>query len=152
MKKHTPTINPKKGFGELNFGDNIETVVDFLGESEEIDDFADEDDFDTTILYYWRLGIVAIFEGKEKTVLSCVETEIPEATLFGVKVFDLPESEIVALMAENEHQLAETEVEESGERRLSFDDAFIDFYFLDDELITVNWGVLVNESGEIEEV
>jgi hypothetical protein len=34
--------------------------------------------------------------------------------------------------------------------RLSFEDALIDFFFDGEELLAINWGVVVNEAGEIE--
>jgi len=35
---------------------------------------------------------------------------------------------------------------------LSFEDGLIDFFFEDGELIAVNWGILVNDKGEIEDL
>ena len=71
--------------------------------------------------------------------------------LFGKKVFELNEKQVIGLMDEHGYELAESEEEPDGERRLSYDDALIDFFFHQDTLVAVNWGVLVNEQGEIEE-
>ncbi len=150
MKKITPEIKPKDGFGELKFGETINHVVEQLGEAEEIETIEDEDEFNTTILNYWEIGVSIFFEGVEKSVVSCFETDIPETTLFGKEVFELEEKELIALMTENGFEVAEIE-EESGERRLSYDDALIDFFYQEGELLAVNWGVLVNDQGEIEE-
>jgi hypothetical protein len=87
----------------------------------------------------------------EKSVVSCVETDHPGCTLFGKKVFDLPEKEVIELMKEKGYEVAETEIDETGEKRISYDDALIDFFYNEGELTAVNWGVLVNEKGEIEE-
>lgn len=150
MKKITPEIKPKDGFGELKFGETINHVVEQLGEAEEIETIEDDDEFNTTILNYWEIGVSIFFEGVEKSVVSCFETDIPETTLFGKEVFELDEKELIALMTENGFEVAEIE-EESGERRLSYDDALIDFFYQEGELLAVNWGVLVNDQGEIEE-
>jgi hypothetical protein len=150
MKKITPEIKPKDGFGELKFGETIEHVLDQLGEAEEIETIEDEDEFNTTILNYWEIGVSIFFEGVEKSVISCFETDIPETILFGKKVFEMDENQLIALMTENGFEVAEIE-EESGERRLSYDDALIDFFYQEGELLAVNWGVLVNDQGEIEE-
>ncbi len=60
-------------------------------------------------------------------------------------------SRSLRLMDDKGFEVAETEEDEDGERRISYDDALIDFFFHEGELIAVNWGVLVNEQGEIEE-
>jgi len=147
----TPEIKPKDGFGELSFGMISEEVINILGDPEEIETIQDDDDFNTTILNYWDSGISAFFEGTGRSVLSCLETDIEESTLYGENVFDLNEDEVIALMSKHGFELAESEDEPDGERRLSYDDALIDFFFLEDNLVAVNWGVLVNDRGEIEE-
>lgn len=116
-----------------------------------IESIEDDDEFNTTILNYWETGVSVFFEGIEKSVLSCFETDIPESTLFGQIVFDLNEKEITALMEKEGFEIAETEEDKSGERRISYDDALIDFFFHEGGLVAVNWGVLVNDQGEIEE-
>ena len=151
MKNLTPDIKPKEGFGEIKFGESSDHVIACLGEPEEVESFEDDDEFNTTILNYWEVGVSAFFEGIENSVLSCLETDIPEATLYGEKVFDMEEKEVIDLMSKHGFSVAETEEEPSGERRISYDDALIDFFFQEGELIAVNWGVLVNEAGEIEE-
>jgi hypothetical protein len=104
------------------------------------------------VLYYWELGVTVFFEGKEKSVVSCIETENPDSSMFGNKIFDMSESDIIALMQSKGFEVAEVEMETSGERRVSYDDAMIDFFFSEGDLIAVNWGVMVNERGEIEEI
>lgn len=151
MKAFAPEIKPKAGFGELKFGKLSEHIIEVLGEPEEVENIQDDDDFNTTILNYWEIGLSAFFEGIEKSVLSCFETDIEDSTLFGKKVFELNEQQVIELMKENGYDLAELEVDDDGERRISYDDALIDFFFHKEHLIAVNWGVLVNEQGEIEE-
>lgn len=151
MKKLTPEIKPKEGFGELKFGELSQNIINILGEPEEVENIQDDDEFNTTILNYWDIGISAFFEGIGKSVLSCIETDIEDATLFGKKVFEMNEGQIIDLMKEQGYEVAETENEPDGERRVSYDDALIDFFFFDGELVAVNWGVLVNEHGEVEE-
>lgn len=151
MKKFTPVIKPKEGFGEIKFGESSRHVIDLLGEPEEMETMEDDEEFNTTILNYWELGISVFFEGLEKSALSCFETDLPDSTLFDKKVFEMGEEEIITLMKEHGYEVAETENEEDDERRVSYDDALMDFFFRDDSLIAVNWGVLVNHKGEIEE-
>ncbi len=37
MKKFTPEIKPKEGFGEIKFGETSEHVIQILGEAEEME-------------------------------------------------------------------------------------------------------------------
>jgi hypothetical protein len=152
MNKLQLDIVPKVGLGEIHFGDISENVIRHLGQPEDLENIEDVDNFNTVVLYYWESGITVFFEGKGKSVVSCIEVENPQATMFGKTIFEMTEQDIIALMKEKGYELAEVEHETSGERRVSYDDAMIDFFFEDGDLVAVNWGVLVNESGEIEDL
>jgi hypothetical protein len=152
MKALTLDIVPKKGYGEILFGETSEKVITYIGQPEDVENIEDVDGFNTVVLYYWDLGVTVFFEGKEKSVVSCIETENPESVMFGKKIFDMSEKDIITLMESSGFELAEVEMETTGERRVSYDDAMIDFFFSEGDLIAVNWGVLVNEKGEIEEM
>jgi hypothetical protein len=142
-----------EGLNELKFGDTPQTVENTLGKPLEIENLGDEadEDLDTILWNYDKEGLTVFFEGKNNHVLSCFETDNEEVTLFGKKIFGLNEQEITALMKENGMSQIDSDEEEWGERRVSFDEGLIDFYFQDGKLVTVNWGVFVNEDGEIEE-
>lgn len=152
MTKMNLEIKPKEGLGELKFGESSEKLISMLGEAEEMENIEDEDEFNTVILNYWDEGLSAFFEGKENSVLSCFEVDNPDSTLFGKKVFKMNEKEIISLMKEKGYSDLDTEQEEGGEKRVSFEDGMIDFFFDGNELVAVNWGVLVNDQGEIEEM
>ena len=152
MHSLTLEILPKAGFGQIHFGDVSEKVIALLGPPEDIENIEDVDGFNTVVLYYWEQGITVFFEGKEKSVVSCIETENPDSVMFGKTIFDMTEKDIIALMKEKGYEVEEVETETTGERRVSYDDAMIDFFFSEGDLIAVNWGVLVNEKGEIEEL
>ena len=142
-----------EGLNELKFGDSPQTVENTLGKPLEIENLGDEadEDLDTILWNYYKEGLTVFFEGKNNHVLSCFETDNEEVTLFGKKIFGLNEQEITSLMKENGLSQIDSDEEEWGERRVSFDEGLIDFYFQDGKLVTVNWGVFVNEDGEIEE-
>lgn len=142
-----------EGLNELRFGDTPGAVEKVFGEPLEMERLGDEadEDLDTILWNYDQMGLTVFFEGKNNHVLSCFETDNNEVTLFGKKIFGMNEQEITALMKENGLTQIDSEVEEWGEKRVSFDEGLIDFYFQDDALVTVNWGVFVNENGEIEE-
>jgi hypothetical protein len=141
------------GLDDLKFGDlpdNVEKILGKPGEIENLGEEADED-LDTILWNYDKEGLSVFFEGKNNHVLSCFETDNRDATLFGQKVFEMNEEEITKLMNKEGLTQIDSEVEEWGEKRVSFDEGLIDFYFQDGKLVTVNWGVFVNENGEIEE-
>lgn len=152
MKKLTFEIKPKVGLGELDFGITMEQLIEVIGKPEEVEDLADEDDFNTTILNYWEMGLTAYYEGTDNSVLSCFETDNRNSTLFGKPVFNMKEQEILDLMKANGFKEIDSDTEEWGEKRISYDDAMLDFYFNEGQLLSINWGVLVNENGEIEEL
>ncbi|MDP3462447.1 MAG: hypothetical protein Q8S18_06640 [Bacteroidales bacterium] len=142
-------IVPLKGLGNLKFGQTIEETIAMIGDAEEIDEMDGEDNMNTVILHYWSHGISIFFEGVEKSVISCFETDNPECKLFDVPVFQMDQKSIIKHMKKNGFKEFETDREE-GESRLTFEEGLIDFFYVDGLLSTVNWGVLVNSNGEIE--
>ncbi len=147
-------IKPKVGFGTIDFGFTIEQVVSILGEADDVEDIQEEEDFNTLIMNYWNMGFSVFVEGSgaEKSIVSCFETDNQDSVLFGEKVFKLKEQQIIDLMKSNGFNEVDTEKEDNGEYRLSLEDGMIDFFFENGNLTAVNWGVLVNEHGEIEEI
>jgi len=144
------TIRPLAGIGELSFGASMQDVVELLGQPEDSEVITDGDDeVETLVWHYWGNGVTLFIEGRDNSVFSNCELENHEATLFGVKVFGLNEESIISLMKENGFAEYEAEMEPWEEKRLSFEDAQADFYFLDGILTTVNWGVIVNDQGEV---
>ncbi|MCK9292076.1 MAG: hypothetical protein WCR58_06200 [Bacteroidales bacterium] len=141
-------IKPLEGCGDLHFGQSIEDITALLGEAEEIDHLDTDDDMTTVVLHFWEQYISIFFEGVERTVLACFETDHPDTLLFGKKVFELSREETIALMQSNGYHELETE-EEEGEIRISFEDGLIDFFYDGDTLLAVNWGVYVDEAGNI---
>ncbi len=143
-------IKPKTGFGEIEFGEYLDNIVTLLGEAEEIDTIEEDEEMNMLILHYWELGFSVIFEGSAKQIVSGFETDHPDATMFEHKVIGMAEEEIIKLMRENGLTEYETEME-AEDKRISYDDEMLDFYFRDNKLVYVNWGVYVNEEGEIED-
>lgn len=156
MEKLNMEILLLEGLNDLKFGDTPATVEKTIGKPQETKKLSEEgdevdDELDTILWEYDDEGLTVFFEGKNNHVLSCFETDNAEATLFGKKVFEMTEDQIIQLMKDNGLTQIDKEEEEWGEKRVSFDEGLIDFYFQDNELTTVNWGVFVNEDGEIEE-
>ena len=76
------------------------------------------------------------FEGDNPT-LTCIDIANEDCTLFGKEVFDMNEKEIVALMVSNNYFEQDADTEDWGERRISFPEGNIDFFFEDDELMSI---------------
>ena len=144
------TIQPLKGYGEIPFGMTLDEAVKVLGMPDFYEELSDmEETGNRSIFYeYEELETNIYFEGVTKSVVACFETENEEATLYGEKVFNLNKEAIIVLM--EEHGFKELEEEnEDEELRVSFEDALIDFFFEDETLTAVSWGVLVDEQGDI---
>lgn len=156
MKELKLEIKPLEGFGKIEFGSRPEEVVEILGEPVEeeiIED--DESDMDTLIYYYDDDGIVVYFDDSTDPVLSGFETNNPEALLFGKKIFDLSEEDIINLMKENGYDYYEVDEledeEEPNVKWLLFDEALCDFQFEDGKLLSVSWEALYEDEFDEEE-
>ena len=144
------TIEPLKGYGEIPFGMTLDEAVKTLGMPDFYEELSDmEETGNRSIFYeYDELETNIYFEGVTKSVVACFETENTEATLYGKPVFDLTKEEIIDLMKKQGFKELEEETED-GELRVSFEDALIDFFFDEDGLTAISWGVLVDDQGDI---
>ena len=144
------TIKPLKGYGEIPFGMTLDETVKLLNMPDFYEELGDmEETGNRSIFYeYEEIQTNIYFEGITKSVAACFETENEEATLYGEKVFELDKETIIDLMKEHGFKELEEEVEDE-ELRVSFEDALIDFFFEDDMLVAVSWGVLVDDQGNI---
>jgi len=144
-------INPSLGLGELEFGIPMDQFIAQFGEPEELDTFDDDEQMNTTLLHYWKAGFSVFFVGLTNQVLAGIETDHPETSLFGSKIMNLTEAELIALLKKNGHETFEREVEEN-DIRLSYDFSMMDFFFREEKLVYLNFGVVVDEDGNIESV
>ena len=133
------TINIKKGIGELLFGMSVDDVKHLLGEPTEIENIDNGMDEETLVLHYDELGLTLFFEG-EPRLLNCIDTDNEETILFGQKVYDMQEKEVAQLMVANNYFAEDIETESWGEGRVSFSEANVDFFFEDDELVSIVFG------------
>ena len=144
------TIEPLKGYGEIPFGMTIDETVKMLNMPDFYEELSDmEETGNRSVFYeYDNIATNIYFEGITKSVVACFETENQEATLYGKKVFALKKDEVIAMMKAEGFKDLEEEIED-GELRVSFEDALIDFFFTDDKMTAVSWGVLVDDQGNI---
>lgn len=144
-------IKPNEGFGGFFFGTEMGPFVKQTGEPEEVENFDDDEDLNTTLLHYWKSGFSVFFVGLSTQILAGVEVDNPDAVLFGDKIIGKSEKEIIDLMKQNGNTQFEADTE-MGDKRLSFDIGMMDFFFREGKLIYMNFGVLVDEEGKVEKV
>lgn len=129
------TIN--EGIDTVKFNMPVEEVVAILGQANEVENIDNAADETTTVLRYENMTL--FFEGENPT-LSCIDITDEGTTLFEKKIFDMNEKEIVQLMVDNHYFEQDVDTEEWGERRVTFNEGNIDFFFEDDELMSVVFG------------
>ncbi|MBN1651739.1 MAG: hypothetical protein JW857_10445 [Bacteroidales bacterium] len=143
-------IKPRVGLGNILFGEIPENLTKIMGKPETVEDVRTDDDLKTTILSFPEKGITVFLEGLIEPIVSNFDVDNKSATLFGVPIFEKSEAQVKQLMEENGYATFEDEEEEWGERRLTCEDALMDFYFVDGKLQAVNWGVYIKEDGTID--
>lgn len=140
------TIEPLKGYGDIKFGMSVEEIVNIFGEpsnNEELESIVEENE-NYSILYDYDNECMSIcFEGITKTIVASISTYNEEATLFGERIYEMDRQQIVDLMKRNGYKEYDEEVQD-GDTCLIYDELMMDFYFNNDELIDVVWGVVVD--------
>ena len=129
----------KEGIGDLRFNMPVEDAVALIGTADEVENIDNAADESTTVLHYNDLGMTLFFE-QENPELACIDVDNDECMLFGQRVFDLDERQIVELMVKNNYTEQDVDEEDWGERRVSFPEGNIDFYFDEGELVSIIMG------------
>lgn len=142
-------IIPLHSFGQLDFGMFIDQVVELVGEPDMKEELDMSDDGNRHVVYRFdSLGLNLYFEGIDKSVLACIETDNDDVTLYGETLFDMSKDEIVRLINSNGFSISDQD-DEDGEQRVSFDELGLDLFFFGDELDAVCFGVPVDCGGNI---
>lgn len=146
----TPQINLLKGFCTLNFGVSSVDAELVFGKPEEMQ-VLDDPILETscTVYHYWESGFSLFFDNKNAMKFGSVEVDNEDTLLFGKKLFSLNEQQLIDMMKEHSYSLSDTEKQEWGEKRLSFDEAGLDCYFENQKLASINFGV-IDEPGDFE--
>jgi len=153
----TYEIKPDIGLGKIKFGTKMKDFMADFGNPDEVDEIDEMDDIDedgemhTTLLHYWEKGFSVFFVGLTAQILAGIETDHPETNLFGKKIMGMHRDDLEKLMKSKGHSYYETE-NNNNDVRLSYDISMMDFFFRDDKLVYMNFGVLVNDDGRIEAV
>ena len=145
MADSTEHLHLGTGIGPLRFGMTMEQVRKAIGEPEEVEKSDESDEFDHQAWNYLDLGYSLYFDEEDANRLSCIETDRPDLRLYGEAVIGKSPAEVKALMARHGHPEAEEETLDANELQVSYDQEMIDFYFVDDELAVINFGVFIDE-------
>ena len=139
----TPQINLLKGFCRLSFGVSAVDAELVFGKPEEIQ-VLDDPILETscTVYHYWASGFSLFFDNKNSMKFGSVEVDNEDTLLFSQKLFALKEQQLIDLMKQNKFTLTDSEKQDWGEKRLSFDEAGLDCYFENGKLSSVNFGVI----------
>lgn len=133
-------IKPVLGLSDLLFGASMLDAEKAFGKAEESEFLDDIEDCQSTVWHYWEMGFSLFFDEKKEQIFCCVEIDNNEVVLWGQKIFDLSEKHIIDLFKSKGISEFETELHEWGEKRLSFDEVNIDFYFEKNKLSSINYG------------
>ncbi len=151
MKIKEIDLIPLKGIGPLLFGATTKEALDIIGKPNSTEVIRDTDEMISTVVWHFdKDKLTLYFEGEEKEVLACCETDNPDTLIFGQKIFKMDHYEIIELMKSQSYNDIEEDDETWGERRISFEDALTDFYFVDGRLTNVSLGVFINSKGDVE--
>ncbi|MCE9540233.1 MAG: hypothetical protein K8R85_13600 [Bacteroidetes bacterium] len=137
-------IIPSIGLSSLLFGSSMADAEKIFGETEEVQLIDELENFKTTVWHYWEIGFTLFFDEQNDQLFNCVEIDNSETQLWGIAIFELKEKQIIELFKSKGILLYETEQHDWGEKRLSFDEANIDFYFKQNKLISINYCKPIN--------
>lgn len=142
-------IKPNIGYGDIKFGIGMDAFVREYGEPDDLENYDDDEVTNTTVLNYWHLGFSAFFVGLPNQKLAGIEVDQPKTTLYGKQIIGYSEEELIELMKKHGHEDYETEDEEV-DRRLSYEQSMMDFFFREGVLVYMNFGVFIDTKGNIE--
>ena len=144
-------IEPLKGYGDIRFGMSVEEIVAVFGmpsNNEQLESLLEGNE-NYSVLYDYDDECVSIcFEGVEKAVVASISTSNEDAVLFGERVYEMNRKQIIDLMRRNGYKEFDEE-EQDGDTCLIYEELMLDFYFNNDELIDVVWGVIVDVQGNV---
>ena len=143
-------IKPTQGFGDLKFGADKSAVEAYFGTPQETEKLDIEGEVhEVEVWSYWDQGHSVYFEKELNDVCTNFETDNEDASLFGRKIFEMTEDQILELMQANGYKEFELEEEDEDEKILFFGDAHLQFVFEGEELALVSWAVAMDDDERI---
>jgi hypothetical protein len=137
-------INLLKGISDIEFGITKDIFIEKKGAKGAFEIIEEEGELKTEAIYLEEDDCTLYFEGAEtEMIFTACETENTKAKLFGEDIFKKSEAEIKQIMADRKFIEIEEDIEEWGEKRLSYYDAMVDFFFEGKKLVSISWGILI---------
>ncbi|MCU0433327.1 MAG: hypothetical protein MUC87_07735 [Bacteroidia bacterium] len=137
-------IRLQEGFGGLKFGATVQEAEACFGVPDETDLFEGPDGSEAVVWHYLDYGFSLFFDREEREVFSTVELDAQtDPRLWGENLFSLNEKELKALFRQNGYTEIDEERHPWGEKRITFDEAHIDFYFENGRMVSINFGVML---------
>lgn len=132
-------IKPRAGLNYLNFGSSIEDAIRLFGKPDEQENMDTAGEYPSTVLHYWKQGFSLFFDHTHDKTFSCAEIDARTALLWDVKIFEWKPEQVIDLFRKKGFTASDSEKHEWGEKRVSFDEALIDFYFENDMMTSINF-------------
>lgn len=130
-------------FAGIPFGASQQEVERIFGKPEEAETLDAIDDTVSLVWHYWSKGFTVFFDQAIGGRFCCVEADSSvDLKIWGKNIFEMNEPELKKLLKEQGYKDIDEENHEWGEKRVSFDDAMVDFYFEKGILVSVNFGVM----------
>jgi hypothetical protein len=143
----TLEIKPGKGLSNLLFGATMKEAQKLFGKPDDTELLDEIEHCCAVVWHYWEDGIALFFDENDQQRFNSVEIDNKETILWGHPIFTYTEKKIIEVFKCNGILLYETELQEWGEKRLSFDNENIDFYFEKNKLTSVNYGKIMPDSS-----
>jgi flavin-dependent dehydrogenase len=138
-----------QGLGEIKFGLTMDEVEAIMGKPEEVEESEEDEEFEYEVWNYWEEGYSFYFDEDDDYRLGLIETANEEVTMFGKKIFQMKQAEVEELLKANGLSDQEKDTLETGEKHITYEKEMLDMYFEKDVLITIKFGVFVDDDLEV---
>jgi hypothetical protein len=133
---------PLKSFGPVSFGSGRDVCRLVFGAPSEREDMEGIDGARSEVWHYWDKGFSLFFDPDQDFNFVCAEVDNSvQLVMFDTPIFELSEQQLTQLLKSKGFNVTDTEQHEWGERRVSFDDIFADFYFEHGKMVSVNYSI-----------
>lgn len=127
-------IVPGKGYGNFVFGMEYKTVIEMLGDPDEViqnDENEDGEFAESMTAFFDEYGVAMFFEQMDKNgplTLQSIEVDEPEATMYGKMIFGMDKNQLIRFVEketgekgilEKDDEIAEFEIIDFEEKGIS---------------------------------
>ena len=139
------TIKPKIGIGDIKFNASINEFIDFFGDPDEDELLNDENEnFKSRILHYDNIGLSASFDEEYEWRLTSIAVSENEFQIKGVHLIGVNNSTFLEKIKQLNFGKYEREVfveDDYSSTLYHFEDMHLSFWFENDELKEIQWGI-----------